>query len=60
MELERFDEALEVIKPYSKSLPEKAYLKELEDDLQKLKKDQDELFRYDLDHENDVDREPLG
>lgn len=60
MYLERFDEALAVIEPYRKALPERPDLKELEELLQKGKKKQDDLFRYDPGSESDVDLAPLG
>lgn len=60
MKMERFDEALKVIAPYHKALPNDEFLKELEAKIQKLKKQQDDLFRYDPDSKTDVDLEPLG
>jgi hypothetical protein len=57
---ERFDEALEAIAPFRTALPNHANLKRLEDRLIELKKEQDELFRYDPDGNDDVDMEPLA
>jgi hypothetical protein len=57
---ERYDEALEVIAPYRKALPDHTILKELEDTLIELKKEQDELFRYDPNSNDDVEIEPLA
>jgi len=59
-EMGRFDEALEIITPYRKSMPDDKILKEYEEVLQKVKKEQDDLFRYDPDSKSDVDLEPLG
>ena len=60
MGLERFDEALNIIAPYHKVLPDDKILKELEELLQKSKKEQDDLFRYDPDSKEDIDLDPLA
>jgi hypothetical protein len=57
---ERYDEALEVIAPYRKALPDHVELKELEETLRELKKEQDELFRYDSDSSEEIYMEPLA
>lgn len=57
---ERFDEALEIITPYRKALPDHALLKEFEEMIIKVKKEQDDLFRSDPDSKSDVDLGPLG
>jgi hypothetical protein len=61
MELERFDEALDVIAPYRKSMPKDADLKEFELYLQEEKKEQDKLFSTDSDDDvNDELIEVVG
>lgn len=57
---DRFDEALEVITPYLKALPDQALLKDVEAKIMQLKKKQDDLFRYDPDSPSTIDLEPLG
>jgi hypothetical protein len=60
MNQDRFDEALEVITPYRKSLPDDDLVKAIVEKILKLKKNQDDLFRYDPDSPSAIDLEPLG
>lgn len=60
MKQERFDEALDIIAPYRKALPDEETLKDVEKSLLLLKKNQDDLFRSDPDKKSDADLEPLG
>ncbi len=56
---DRFDEALEVILPYRKALPDHDLLKEFVKKIQREKKKQDDLFRHDPDSKGDANLEPL-
>jgi len=57
---ERFDEALEVLLPYRKALPDHALIKEAEELILGKKREQDDLFRYDPDGKDDAELDPLG
>lgn len=54
IEQERFDEALEILTPYRKTLPDIKILKELVEVLKKAIKQQDELYKYDPDSKSDI------
>ena len=60
MDQERYDEALEVILPYRKALPDHALIKEAEELILGKKKEQDDLFRYEPDGKSDVELDPWG
>jgi hypothetical protein len=60
IEQERFDEALEIVAPYRKELPNNDIIKKIEGAILILKKEQDELFRYDSNITSDIDLDPLG
>lgn len=57
---ERYDEALQVIEPFYRAFPDHKDLREFEQLIREKKADQDKLFRYDPDKDDDLEFEPLA
>lgn len=60
IEQSRFDEALEIITPYRKAMPDDKVLKELEEVLEEEIKEQNELFKSDPDSKSGINLKPLA
>ena len=60
VELDRFDEAYDLLEPYRKIMPDNDTVQFVLKMLQEKKKEQDDLFHYDPDKKSDEDLEPLG
>lgn len=60
MQQDRFDEALEEIEPFCKALPRNNDLKDFKNKLLELKKEQDNLFRYEPSKDDEIELEPFA